>query len=110
MHWSVQQEVDKYVSTKKVDTYFFLCYIVPRCMEDLWKKRYVSEAFLIFTGTIRNMAPPEILGPMGVDAVYKASYDWCCCKGRLPIRRLARQAVEILYDQAPEYRWEADRE
>ena len=62
------------------------------------------------TGTIRNMAPPEILGPMGVDAVYKASYDWYCCKGRLPIRRLARQAVEILYDLAPEYRWEADRE
>ena len=40
------------------------------------------------------MAPPEILGPMGVDAVYKASYDWCCCKGRLPIRRLARQDLE----------------
>ena len=56
-------------------------------------------------GTIRNMAPPEILGPMGIDAVYKVTYDWCCKNGDLPIRQLARRASEILYDLAPEYRW-----
>ena len=55
-------------------------------------------------GIIRNMAPPEILGPMGVDAVYKVTYDWCCSKGQMDIREHARRAVEILYDLAPEYR------
>ena len=56
-------------------------------------------------GTIRNMSPPEILGPMGVDAVYKITYDWCSKNGQLPIRELSRRATEILYDLAPEYRW-----
>ena len=56
-------------------------------------------------GTIRNMSPPEILGPMGVDAVYKITYDWCSKNGELPIRELSRRATEILYDLAPEYRW-----
>ena len=56
-------------------------------------------------GTIRNMAPPEILGPMGVDTVYKITYDWCSKNGQLPIRALSRRATEILYDLAPEYRW-----
>ena len=46
-------------------------------------------------GIIRNMAPPEILGPMGVDAVYKVTYDWCCSKGQMNIREHARRAVEI---------------
>ena len=55
--------------------------------------------------TIRNMAPPEILGPMGVDTVYKLIYDWCSKNGQLPIRALSRRATEILYDLAPEYRW-----
>ena len=59
-------------------------------------------------GIIRNMAPPEVLGPMGVDAVYKVTYDWCCSKGRLPIRLAARRATEILYDLAPPYRWPED--
>ena len=57
------------------------------------------------SGTIRNMSPPEILGPMGVDAVYKITYDWCSKNGQLPIRELSRRATEILYDLAPEYRW-----
>ncbi len=56
-------------------------------------------------GIIRNMAPPEILGPMGVNAVYQVTYDWCSHKGQIPIHRRARQAVEILYDLVPEYRW-----
>lgn len=57
------------------------------------------------TGIIRNMTPPEILGPMGVDMVYKVTYDWCSRKGQIPIRELSRRATEILYDLAPEYRW-----
>lgn len=57
-------------------------------------------------GIIRNMAAPEILGPMGVDTVYKLTYDWCSSGGQLPLRRRARQASEILYDLLPEYRWE----
>lgn len=60
-------------------------------------------------GIIRNMAPPELLGPMGVDAVYKVTYDWCSLRGQLPIRERARRVVEILYDLAPEYRWEPDK-
>ena len=44
---------------------------------------------------------------MGIDAVYKVTYDWCCSKGQLPIRERARRTVEILYDLAPEYRREA---
>ena len=52
-------------------------------------------------GTIRNAAPPEILGPMGVNAVYQVTYDWCSHQGQIPIRRRARQAVDL----APEYRW-----
>ena len=56
-------------------------------------------------GTIRNMAPPEILGPMGIDTVYKITYDWCGKNGQHPIRELSRRATEILYDLAPEYRW-----
>ena len=56
-------------------------------------------------GTIRNMAPPEILGPMGVDVVYKITYDWCSKNGEIPIRALSRRATEILYDLTPEYRW-----
>ena len=59
-------------------------------------------------GIVRNMAPPEILGPMGVDAVYKVTYDWCSRNGNLPIRELARRNVEILYDLVPEYRWPTD--
>ena len=71
----------------------------------------VDDWFIQFTrncqqaGVIRNMSPPELLGPMGVDVVYKITYDWCSKNGNLPIRELSRRATEILYDLAPQYRW-----
>ena len=71
----------------------------------------VDEWFIRLTrnaqqaGIVRNMSPPEILGPLGVDTVYKVTYDWCSRSGSLPIRQLARRNVEILYDLIPEYRW-----
>lgn len=61
------------------------------------------------TGIIRNMAPPEILGPMGIDAVYKVTYDWCSRRGNMAIRETARRTVEILYDLTQDYRWEESK-
>ena len=74
----------------------------------------VDDWFIRFTrncqqaGIIRNTAPPEVLGPMGIDLVYKLTYDWCCSGGQIPIRQLARQRSEILFDLAPALRRPAE--
>lgn len=57
------------------------------------------------TGLIRSKEPPELLGPLMVDMVYHALYEWCSRKGNYPVRARSRRITEALVDLAPEYRW-----
>ena len=57
------------------------------------------------TGLIRSKEPPELLGPLMVDMVYHALYEWGARKGRFPVRARSRQITEALVDLAPVYRW-----
>ncbi len=57
------------------------------------------------TGLIRSKEPPELLGPLMVDMVYHAIYEWAARDGRFPVRARSRQITEALVDLAPEYRW-----
>ena len=59
------------------------------------------------TGIILSKEPPELLGPLFVDAVYQVLYDWCRHKGQFPVRARARQVTEMIANVAPEYRWSA---
>ena len=57
------------------------------------------------TGIIRSKEPPELLGPLMVDMVYHAIYEWGARDGRFPVRARSRRITEALVDLAPEYRW-----
>lgn len=57
------------------------------------------------SGVILNKEPAEIVAPMGTDAVYMVTYDWCRRGGDFSLRREARIRAEIIYNVAPEYRW-----
>ena len=57
------------------------------------------------TGLIRSHEPPELLGPLMVDMVYHAIYEWGARKGRFPVRARSRRITEALVDLAPEFRW-----
>ena len=61
------------------------------------------------TGLIRSREPPELLGPLMVDMVYHAIYEWAARKGRFPVRARSRRITEALVDLAPEYRWKQER-
>ena len=57
------------------------------------------------TGLIRSREAPELLGPLMVDMVYHAIYEWAARDGRFPVRARSRHITEALVDLAPEYRW-----
>ena len=57
------------------------------------------------SGIILSREPPELLGPLFVDAVYQILYAWCCRGGEYPVRARARQVSEMIANVAPEYRW-----
>ena len=61
------------------------------------------------TGIIRSKEPPELLGPLMVDMVYHAIYEWGARDGRFPVRARSRRITEALVDLAPEYRWKQER-
>lgn len=61
-------------------------------------------------GIILNPEPAETLAPIGVNAIYMLSCEWCREKGAFPLRPRARSLIEAVFHVAPEYRWtEAER-
>ena len=57
------------------------------------------------SGIMLSFDPPEQLAPLGVDAVYQVTYQWCCKSGDYPLVEMARKAAETTYQVAPGYRW-----
>lgn len=56
-------------------------------------------------GVIRCQEPAEQMAPIGPDAVYLITYDWCRTRGSFSLRARARQTSEMIYNVAPECRW-----
>ncbi len=54
-------------------------------------------------GIVRNQAPAEELIPMVSAALNNEVFEWCRCKGKYPVRKLARRSVEVILDVSPEY-------
>lgn len=70
----------------------------------------VDEWFIQLTkncqkaGIVLSHEPPEVLAPLGVDAAYYTTYEWCKRKGKFNLRQVVRRRAEALYQLAPEWR------
>lgn len=55
-------------------------------------------------GIIRNTAKAEDLLPMVSSSLNNLVFEWCRCKGKLPLRKRSRLTIEVLFDVDPDYR------